>query len=71
MNNKIKYTIEIDNNSENRDLINWLNKQEDLNKFIVIMLEKAMIEERNKETTITNDELNRIINSLDDSFWDD
>lgn len=71
MNNKIKYTIEIDNSSENRELIDWLNKQENLNEFIVIMLEKAMIEQRNKETTMTNDELNKIINSLDDSFWDD
>lgn len=71
MNNKIKYTIEIDNSSENRELIDWLNKQENLNEFIVIMLEKAMIEQRNKEATMTNDELNKIINSLDDSFWDD
>lgn len=71
MNNKIKYTIEIDNSSENRELIDWLNKQEDLNEFIVIMLEKAMIEERNKEKAMTNKELNKILNSLDDSFWDD
>lgn len=71
MSNKIKYTIEIDNSSENRELIDWLNKQEDLNEFIVIMLEKAMIEERNKEKAMTNKELNKILNSLDDSFWDD
>lgn len=71
MNNKIKYTIEIDNSSENRELVDWLNKKEDLNEFIVIMLEKAMIEERNKEKAMTNKELNKILNSLDDSFWDD
>lgn len=71
MNNKIKYTVEIDNNSENRELIDWLNKQENLNEFIVIMLEKAMIEERSKQKDMTNKELNKILNSLDDSFWDD
>lgn len=70
MNNKIKYTIEID--KENRELINWLNEQENLNEFITIMLEKAMINERNERMSIIiDDELDGIINSLDDSFWNE
>lgn len=70
MNNKIKYTIEID--KENRELINWLNEQENLNEFIPIMLEKAMINERSgRMSIISDDELDGIINSLDDSFWNE
>lgn len=70
MNSKIKYTIEID--KENRELINWLNEQENLNEFIPIMLEKAMINERSERMPIiSDDELDGIINSLDDSFWNE
>ena len=68
MNKNMTYTIKFSSTIDNLEFFEWVSKQNDPDEFIMNALKKSMIENEMKRSTISKEDLDDIINSIDDYF---